>query len=303
MVCLWFGPAAVGDEAAREAVAALEAYAVYKMGNYAEAHRRFLELARQDNIQGMLNVANMLQAGLGVERDQAAALVWYRRAAERGSAIGMFYTAEAYLRGYGTRADPLLAREWLERAAAAGSSEAQLELGKLLQRAGETEQAIGWIRRAARGGDSIAAAYLESLDSPNEDGGVAALDCATIENAWAAVDRAAVNRNAPGVAHYLAHDAQILVRLPGAANWTPMNKKQWEEFWQRSFDEARDYKYSRGAATCRARADKIEVESVIREQLDFEHRVENLRLQESALVTVRRDQVIVERLSVIIERF
>ena len=73
LICVSLGSAPVmaADRVSREAVEALEAYAVYKMAQYPEAYRRFLGLAQKDNVQGMLNVANMLQAGLGTERDAA----------------------------------------------------------------------------------------------------------------------------------------------------------------------------------------------------------------------------------------
>jgi len=67
-ICLWFAliPQALADKRSREAVEALEAYAVYKMAMYDEAYARFMALAEKGNQQGMLNVAGMLAAGLGV---------------------------------------------------------------------------------------------------------------------------------------------------------------------------------------------------------------------------------------------
>jgi len=296
---LWFSPLAAGDRVSRETVEALEAYAVYKMAQYTEAYRRFLALGRKGNLQGMLNVANMLQAGLGVERDETGALEWYRRAADQGSAVGMYYTAQAYRRGYGTLVERLRARHWLQKAADAGSSEAQLELGKLLLDAGETAAALEWIRRAATGGDSLAASYLAGLNRTDDGGSeIAAGARALIINAWAAIDRSAANRNAPGTVYYLAHDADIRIRLPAAKNWTPMSKRELKAFWQHSFARARDYGIQRSELRMRARDGRIAVESVIDERLGST----KLRLRESALVGLHHERVVIESLTLIIER-
>lgn len=302
-ICPWPASEPAADTVSREAVEALEAYAAFKMARYEEAYRRFLELARKDNVQGMLNVANMHQAGLGVARDESAALDWYRKAAARGSAIGMFYTGEAYLHGYGTAADRELALEWLRKAAVAGSSEAQFELGKLLRLEGDDDEATAWIRRAADSGDSLAAAYLDGLGDENI--GDSAIDPdarSLIEDAWAAIDRALVNRNAAGGVHYLAHEADIRVRLPGARDWTPMTKKELQEFWRYNFGRAREYAMSRGPKSYRVREDGILVESVIAETIELADGVESLRLHESALVRIERKRVEIERLRLVIER-
>lgn len=282
-------PSADEDRVSREAVEALEAYAAYKMAQFPEAYRRFLLLAQKNNVQGMLNVANMLQAGQGVVRDQTAALDWYRRAAERGSAIGMFYTGQAYLHGRGTAIDRQQAADWLRRAVEAGSDEARLELARLSQRsAAEALEAVGG---AARDDDGSAA-----------DGPVGATERELIAAAWRAIDRAAQNRNAPGAAHYLVHDAEVRVRLPGAIDWVRMGRRQWRDFWQYSFDRAVDYSMRRGALDYRRQGELIEVESIIDERLVTAGGSEELRLEESALVRIDGNRVVIERLSVVIER-
>jgi TPR repeat protein len=284
-------PAAAEDRVAREAVEALEAYAAYKMAQFPEAYRRFLVLAQKNNIQGMLNVANMLQAGQGVARDEAAALDWYRRAAERGSAIGMFYTGQAYRHGRGAAVDPQQARSWLRRAAEAGSDEARLELARLSQRATAEAEAQETVGHAARDADGAVA------DAP-----VGASERELIAAAWGAIDRAAQNRNAPGAAHYLAHDAEVRVRLPGAMDWVRMGRRQWRDFWQYSFDRTTDYSMRRGALDYRPRGELIEVESIIEESLVTASGSEELRLEESALVRIDGNRVVIERLSIAIER-
>lgn len=299
----WLAPAPAADRVSREAVEALEAYAVYKMAQYPEAYRRFLELADKGNVQGMLNAANMLQAGLGTARDEAAALDWYRKAAESGSAIGMFYTAMAYLHGRGAAVDKKRARQWMLRAAEAGSTEAQLEYGKLLMQQGSGDEGLAWIRRAAENGDSVAAVYLagpggKAAETSSVDASLRAL----IENAWSAIDRAAANRNAPGTVYYLAHDADIRVRLPGAASWTPMSKSELQEFWRRSFARSADYSMRRGKLSLRASGDRIAVESSIDERFGVAAGDEKIRLDETAVVRIDENRVVVETLSIVLRR-
>ena len=288
---VWMSLPAAEDRVSREAVEALEAYAAYKMAQFPEAYRRFLLLAQKDNVQGMLNVANMLQAGQGVARDPAAALDWYRRAAERGSEIGMFYTGLAYLHGRGTEVDRAEAANWLRRAAEAGFTEARLELARLSQRSAAEAEALEAVGDAARDDDGA------GTDAP-----VGAIERELIAAAWGAIDRAAQNRNAPGAAHYLAHDAEVRVRLPGAVDWVRMGRRQWRDFWQYSFERAADYSMRRGALDYRLRGELIVVESIIEESLVTASGSEELRLEESALVRIDGNRVVIEHLSVAIER-
>lgn len=74
------------DNAAVQAVEALEAYAVYKMGMYELARQRWEALATKDNPTAMVNLAAMASQGQGGPRDEAAAETWLRKAADLGDA-------------------------------------------------------------------------------------------------------------------------------------------------------------------------------------------------------------------------
>lgn len=74
------------DNAAIQAVEALEAYAVYKMGMYDAARQRWEALAAKGNATAMVNLAAMASQGQGAPRDEAAARAWLRKAAELGDA-------------------------------------------------------------------------------------------------------------------------------------------------------------------------------------------------------------------------
>lgn len=74
------------DNAAIQAVEALEAYAVYKMGMYDAARQRWEALAAKGNATAMVNLAAMADQGQGGPRDEAAAEMWLRKAADLGDA-------------------------------------------------------------------------------------------------------------------------------------------------------------------------------------------------------------------------
>ncbi|MFO8140569.1 MAG: sel1 repeat family protein [Marinobacter sp.] len=103
---------------ARDMIRTLEAYAVYKMGQYDQAFERYLALAEDGNRQGMLNVANMYSEGKGVAQSDSKAFGWYRSAAEVGDRIAMEQVARAYRMGKGVQESPERARYWEIRARA-----------------------------------------------------------------------------------------------------------------------------------------------------------------------------------------
>ncbi|KPP97971.1 tetratricopeptide repeat protein [Marinobacter sp. HL-58] len=115
-------PVVQGDDAeqqmgvAREMVKVLEAYAVYKMGQYDLAFERYEALAEAGSRQGMYNLANMYAAGQGVEKNESRAFEWYLKAAEAGDRPSMSEVARAYAEGIGTESDPAKAEYWRTRA-------------------------------------------------------------------------------------------------------------------------------------------------------------------------------------------
>lgn len=102
---------------AREMVRVLEAYAVYKMGQYDLAFERYRALAEAGSHQGMYNLANMYAAGQGVEQSDSRAFGWYLKAAEAGDRLSMSEVARAYAEGIGTEPDQDRADYWNSMAA------------------------------------------------------------------------------------------------------------------------------------------------------------------------------------------
>lgn len=152
------------DQVARDMIRVLNAYVVYKMGQYESAFEQYLELAEEGSRQGMLNVANMYAQGQGVEQNQEKAFQWYLRAADSGDSISMVEVAMAYEEGKGTVLDKNEALSWYRRAAGAGNSDARWRLGKSLYDEGRMAEGLCLIRLAAvDGGQPSAQQFLSAL--------------------------------------------------------------------------------------------------------------------------------------------
>jgi uncharacterized protein len=152
-------------EIARDMIRVLNAYVVYKMGQYDDAFDQYLSLAEEGSRQGMLNVANMYAQGQGVEQSDDRAFYWYQRSAEDGDVISMVEVARAYDSGRGVQRDTAKAWEWLLRAATAGSEDAQWEIGRRLYDQGNQPDGLCWIKLAAvEGGQPAAQQFLSGLD-------------------------------------------------------------------------------------------------------------------------------------------
>ncbi|MDP6476164.1 MAG: tetratricopeptide repeat protein [Alphaproteobacteria bacterium] len=76
----------------------------------------------------------LYERGLGVPRDPAMALVWYRRAAEQGDALAEFHIGSLYERGDGVVRDYTAAVGWYRRASQKGNESAQAALAYLYDR-------------------------------------------------------------------------------------------------------------------------------------------------------------------------
>lgn len=161
------------DRQSAEAVGNLEAYAVYKMGQYPEALARWTALAEAGNTTAMINLANMHQQGQGVPKDAGVALGWTRKAAERGDARAEYDMGMAHERGVVIARDAAEAERWFRRAAARDHADAQFALAVMLATnrgagvatttAQQRAEAKVWLTKSAAGGNGEAAALLRAL--------------------------------------------------------------------------------------------------------------------------------------------
>ena len=95
-----------------------------------------------------------MKAGRGTRRNYPAAADWYRRAADRGSALAMTRLASLREQGLDSTADLSEAAVWYRRAAELGDSEAQAKVAALYAEGRGVErnpvEALIWAH-AARG--------------------------------------------------------------------------------------------------------------------------------------------------------
>jgi serine/threonine-protein kinase len=113
-------------------------------------------------------VAERYAAGNGFKRNDEAAFVWWRRAADSlGHLPSMTRVAEAYSRGRGVKKDELLAQSWYFRAAEKGEPEAEYQVGMMHIRgkgvAKNPFTARGWLEKAAARGHEAARLELAKL--------------------------------------------------------------------------------------------------------------------------------------------
>jgi Caspase domain/Sel1 repeat len=131
--------------------------AAYTRGDYLVAMREWLPLAQQGYAAAQTNLGVMYANGLGVARDKAQAVGWYRKAAEQGHVGAQFELAEWYSQ------DPRITR-WWRKAAEQGYAPAQDVLGmRYAEGFGVTQdgaEAMRWLRKAAEQGEDGAQSAL-----------------------------------------------------------------------------------------------------------------------------------------------
>jgi len=116
---LWLA-AAAGDAVGQRNCASL----YFKGEGVEQDFSRALELYRaaaHDIAASMTRLGMIFHNALGVERDPAQAVYWWRHGAERGDADGQAMLGAAFHLGSGVTRDPVEALVWLLRARAGGS--------------------------------------------------------------------------------------------------------------------------------------------------------------------------------------
>lgn len=107
----------------------------------------------------LYQVGKCLETGVGVGKDEAEAVKWYRMAAEHGCADAMFELSKCYTFGIGLRRNRALAAKWLQKSAEHNHVRAMFILGSwyLSKQRGieyNPRKAAWWFRRAADKGDA-----------------------------------------------------------------------------------------------------------------------------------------------------
>ena len=162
-------PAATATATATDAMAAGQR--AFDAKDYSKAYDLWLGLADKGDDAAAVLVAGMLDQGIGVPRDSAAALRMYRVAAGHGVDTAELDTGILLDSGRGAPRDVAEAATWYARAATHGNRRAQYNLGQLYA-AGEgvplnPAAARVWYNLAARNGIAAAAAKLAPAAAPS----------------------------------------------------------------------------------------------------------------------------------------
>ena len=130
-----------------EAVAHFEAgIAAYEADNLPLAYQEFLAAARAGHADSQFNVALMYERGIGVEKNEKQAVVWYGKAAAQGNMAAQYNLGVLYENGRGTAVDFSKANAWYRKASVQGDALAIGNLGMLYVRGqGVTENKVAGV--------------------------------------------------------------------------------------------------------------------------------------------------------------
>ncbi|MDR2153437.1 MAG: sel1 repeat family protein [Burkholderiaceae bacterium] len=113
---------------------------------------RIRAAAERGDVDAQNKLGVMFQKGLGVAKNDAQAVVWYRKAAEKGLAYAQFNLGSMYQEGKGVARNEKLAVAWFRRAAEQELTHAQSNLGLMYAQGRgvvkDCAQAIIWWNKA-----------------------------------------------------------------------------------------------------------------------------------------------------------
>jgi|GEM_PF-2728145 len=90
--------------------------------------------AEQGHVEAMANLGSLLYAGRGGDTDYKRAFSLTEQAAQRGLAIAQHNVAVLYMTGHGASIDAEMAAQWMESAARQGHPQAMTRLAEFLDR-------------------------------------------------------------------------------------------------------------------------------------------------------------------------
>ena len=141
-----------------------DGFIAFKAGSYEQALRLWLPIAEKDNADAQYNLGILYMKGLGVEKNEKTAFIWYKRAAANGNTDAMYNLGMMYNQGRVIYRSPKDAVKWWKKSAELGNIEAQFNLGvvyaygRSLKQ--DTNEAIKWWKKSAAQGNKDARAAL-----------------------------------------------------------------------------------------------------------------------------------------------
>lgn len=161
------GPARAGSATQTTQPSFADGVRAYEIGDYADAFRDWLPLAKAGDVAAMRNIGTLYRLGQGVARDPVQAASWYRKAADLGFARAQSNLGELYLTGEGVKRDAAEAARWFHSAASQGDGLAAFSLAQLYEKGEGVSRSLPdarlWYRQALADGYPPAAARLAAL--------------------------------------------------------------------------------------------------------------------------------------------
>ena len=144
---------------------------VLSSGDTPEKLQQLIGAAGQGIASAQCDLATLYGEGVGVDKDIARSVFWYRKAADQGIASAQHAMGVAYYAGSGVQSDIAEALSWFRRAAVQGFDLAQFNLGVIYEEGHgvprDIPTAIHWYRKAAAQGLALAQGRLDSMHDGN----------------------------------------------------------------------------------------------------------------------------------------
>ena len=111
-----------------------EGIAAFQANNLPLAYKEFRAAAEEGHADSQFNLGLMYEQGIGVDKNENEAIVWYRKSAVQGNVFAQYNLAVLYENGRGAAVDFALANEWYRKASVQGDPLAIGNLGMLYLR-------------------------------------------------------------------------------------------------------------------------------------------------------------------------
>lgn len=127
---------------------------------------------------GQFELGRRYYNGIGFPKDEAEAVKWFRKAAEKGHAKAQYNLGLCYFQGHGVEENGPEAGEWFLKAAEQGLAASQHNLGYFYENGitlpKDESEAVKWYRRAAEQGyansqHSLGHFYLNGITLPKDE--------------------------------------------------------------------------------------------------------------------------------------
>ncbi len=149
-----------GDTSAQSKLAFMYAKGIHTEKDEAAAIKWFKEAAKNNHLNAQYNLGLMYAKGKGVEQNYQEALKWYLLAAGQGDVISQYTLGMMYSKGVGTNKDNQRAYQWFLKAAEQGSTNAQYKVAECLNKGKGCEVdhsgAYEWYQKASSSGHTLA---------------------------------------------------------------------------------------------------------------------------------------------------